>query len=42
VPSRRVRVSPPDSAAIAASLAELRKSLDVSLQFPEAVLADAE
>ena len=42
MPRRRVRVSPPDSAAIAASLAELRENLDVSLQFPEAVLADAE
>jgi len=41
VPFRRVRVSP-DSAAIAASLAELRESLDVSLGFPEPVLADAE
>jgi exoribonuclease R len=42
VPSRRVRVSPPDSAAIASALAELRESLDVSLRFPEPVLADAE
>ncbi len=42
MPNRRVSVSPPDSAAIAASLAELRENLDVSLQFPEAVLADAE
>ena len=42
MPHRRVSVSPPDSAAIAASLAELRENLDVSLQFPEAVLADAE
>ena len=41
MPRRRVSVSPPDSAAIAASLAELRENLDVSLQFPEAVLADA-
>ncbi|HYK06169.1 MAG TPA: RNB domain-containing ribonuclease [Gaiellaceae bacterium] len=41
MPFRRVRVSP-DSAAIAASLAELRESLDVSLGFPEPVLADAE
>ena len=42
MPSRRVRVSPPDSAAIAAALADLRESLDVSLRFPEPVLADAE
>jgi exoribonuclease R len=42
VPSRRVRVSPPDSAAIASALAELRENLDVSLRFPEPVLADAE
>jgi exoribonuclease R len=42
MPLRRVRISPPDSAAIAASLAELRKSLNVSLRFPEPVLAEAE
>ena len=42
MPLRRVRVSPPDSAAIAASLTELRESLDVSLNFPDPVLADAE
>jgi exoribonuclease R len=42
VPRRRVRVSPPDSAAIASALAELRENLDVSLRFPEPVLADAE
>ena len=42
MPSRRVSISAPDSAAIAPSLAELRENLDVSLQFPEAVLADAE
>jgi len=42
VPRRRLSVSAPDSAAIAASLAELRQNLDVSLQFPETVLADAE
>jgi len=42
VPRRRLSVSAPDSAAIAASLAELRQNLDVSLQFPEDVLADAE
>ena len=42
MPNRRVSVSAPDSAAIAASLAELRENLDVSLQFPETVLADAE
>jgi exoribonuclease R len=42
VPRRRVSLSPPDAAAIAAAFAELRENLDVSLQFPEAVLADAE
>ena len=42
MPRRRIRVSTPDSAAIAASLAELRENLDVSLSFPELVLADAE
>jgi len=42
VPRRRLSVSAPDATAIAASLAELRENLDVSLQFPEAVLADAE
>ena len=41
MPHRRVRLVPPDSAAIAASLAELRQNLGVSLGFPEAVLADA-
>jgi exoribonuclease R len=41
VPRLRLRVSTPDAAAIAASLAELRENLDVSLQFPEPVLADA-
>ena len=42
MPRRHIRVSTPDSAAIAASLAELRENLDVSLGFPELVLADAE
>ncbi len=40
--ARRVRIVPPDSAAIAASLAELRDDLDVSLEFPAEVTADAE
>ena len=39
---RRVRVPPPATAAVAASLAQLRESLEVSLDFPQAVLADAE
>ena len=38
---RRVRLFPPDSAAIAASLADLRENLDVSLDFPPEVLAEA-
>ena len=42
VPRRRVRLSPPDAAAIAASLADLRENLDVSLDFPADVLADAD
>jgi len=42
VPQRRVRLSPPDDAAIAASLAALREQLDVSLEFPADVVEDAE
>jgi exoribonuclease R len=40
--ARRIRLLPPDSAEIAASLADLRDSLDVSLDFPAEVLAEAE
>ena len=39
---RRIRLLPPDSTAIAASLARLRESLAVNLDFPAEVLADAE
>ena len=42
MPRRRVRIVTPDPAAIAASLAELRENLDVSLAFPAEVTADAE
>jgi exoribonuclease R len=42
VPQRRVRLTPADTAEIAAAFAELRESLHVSLEFPEDVLADAE
>ena len=42
MPLRRVRFATPDAAEIAASFAELRKDLDVSLGFPDDVLADAE
>ena len=41
MPQRRVRLSPPDAADIAAAFAELRESLDVSLGFPHDVVADA-
>lgn len=40
--ARRIRLAPPDSAAIAAALATLREELDVSLDFPAEVIADAE
>jgi exoribonuclease R len=40
--SRRLRLAAPDAAEIAASLAELRESLEVSLEFPGEVLGDAE
>lgn len=40
--ARRVRLTPPDEAAIAAAFADLRESLDVTVDFPEEVLADAE
>ena len=39
--SRRIRLAQPDSAEIAAALAELRESLEVSLEFPAEVRADA-
>ena len=42
MPRRHVRLAPPDGAEIAAALAELRTSLEVSLDFPAGVLADAE
>jgi len=42
VPRRHVRLTPPDDAAIAASLATLRDQLDVSLEFPAEVVDDAE
>ncbi len=42
VPRRQIRLLPPDGGEIAAALAELRESLDVSLGFPDEVLADAE
>lgn len=42
MPRRRVRLSPPDEGAVAAAFAELRESLDVSLEFPGPVLAEAE
>jgi exoribonuclease R len=42
VPRRHVRLAPPDAGEIAAALAELRADLEVSLDFPAAVLADAE
>ena len=42
MPRRHVRLSPPDDAAIAASFAKLRESLDVSLEFPPDVVEDAE
>ncbi len=40
--SRRLHLAVPDAAEIAASLADLRESLEVSLEFPGEVLADAE
>jgi exoribonuclease R len=42
VPLRQIRLLPPDGGEIAAALAELRDSLEVSLDFPDEVLADAE
>ena len=40
--ARYVRLTAPDAAEIAAAFAELRESLEVSLEFPDEVLADAE
>jgi exoribonuclease R len=42
VPLRRVRLATPDADEIAAALEALRDSLDVPLEFPDDVLADAE
>ena len=42
MPKRRLQLSPADEPAIAAAVADLRESLDVSLDFPPDVLADAE
>ena len=42
VPQRRIRLSRPDDAAIHAAFADLRDSLDVSLDFPDDVLAECE
>ncbi|MCP9487580.1 MAG: RNB domain-containing ribonuclease [Gaiellaceae bacterium MAG52_C11] len=42
MPRRHVRLAQPDAAEIAAALAELRASLEVSLEFPPDVIADAE
>ncbi|NUT54470.1 MAG: RNB domain-containing ribonuclease [Thermoleophilia bacterium] len=42
MPRRHLRLSPADEPAIAAALTELRESLDVPLDFPPEVVADAE
>ena len=42
MPRRRLQLSPADEPAIAAAFADLRESLDVSLDFPPDVVADAE
>jgi exoribonuclease R len=42
VPRRHVRLAPPDDAAIAAAFTELRRQLDVALEFPPDVVEDAE
>jgi exoribonuclease R len=42
MPRRHVHLAPPDGAEIAAALADLRESLDVRLDFPPEVLADAD
>jgi exoribonuclease R len=40
--ARRVRLTPPDEEAIAASFADLRESMGVACDFPPEVVADAE
>ena len=42
MPQRRIRLRPSDAREIESSFAELRKNLDVSLEFPADVLADAD
>jgi len=42
MPSRRVRLTPPDDAKIAASFSDLRRVLKVKLEFPPEVVEDAE
>ena len=42
MPKRQLRFAGPGSAEIGAALTELRRQLDVSLDFPPDVLADAE
>ena len=42
MPQRRIRLRPTDAREIESSFAELRKNLDVSLEFPADVLADAD
>ena len=42
MPRRRLQLFPGDEPAIAAAFADLRESLDVSLDFPAEVLADAD
>ena len=42
MPRRHVRLTPPDDAAVAASFAKLRESLEVSLEFPPEVVEEAE
>ena len=41
MPQRRVRLVPPDAAPIAEAFVKLREDLDVSLGFPDDVVADA-
>ena len=42
VPRRRVQIAPAEDPEVAASFADLRENLDVSLEFPADVAADAE
>lgn len=42
MPQRRVLLRPPDDAKIAASFADLRRALEVELEFPPEVVEDAE